>query len=356
MIDVPLNAEIAANIFEELEANEWTGRETRVVFVSYYLYARNYDLFYQVLAILEQSAAGNVRPMVTYRPFPLTFDPVIFVCDVVILLYTVWYTYKFGYGLWWAHKWMGSALRFYLFDFWNLLDLVTGLANYAMFGLKMAIYLDSSAKDFKIDQVFYPELDQLATLFNLLTDIYSFVMFLALIKLIKFLNLSERVQVLSNTFLAAMWDVIFFLVMFFVVYFAFALMGMLMFGTVMIEFSSLFFSVETNSRMMLGEFFFDGTWDVNRISAVIYFFLYAFIVILFLLNVFIGIVCIHYCEQKGLCQISFEDEVHAMMHLMMKRLTKAPRFEGTIGHMPPSYWREHGEYTREVPSSELETR
>eukprot|EP00656_Telonema_subtile_P044564 TRINITY_DN5081_c0_g1_i10.p1 TRINITY_DN5081_c0_g1~~TRINITY_DN5081_c0_g1_i10.p1 ORF type:complete len:295 (-),score=74.64 TRINITY_DN5081_c0_g1_i10:105-989(-) len=294
--------------------------------------------------------------MVTYRPFPLTFDPIIFTCDLVILFYTIWYTYKFVVGLHWANKWMGSALRYYLFDFWNLLDFVTVLANYAMFGLKMAIYFDSSRDGFNIDTVDYPELDGLATLFNLLTDTYSFVMFCALLKLIKFLNLSERVQVLSNTFMAAVWDVMFFLIMFFIIYFAFALMGTLMFGTVVPEFSSIAFSIETNSRMMLGEVFFEQMWDANRVSAVIYFFLYAFIVILFLLNVFIGIICIHYTEQKGLCRVSFGDEVHAMVHLIMKRLTKAPRFEGTVGDMEPTYWKEHGEYTRQLPANEMKTR
>eukprot|EP00656_Telonema_subtile_P044566 TRINITY_DN5081_c0_g1_i9.p1 TRINITY_DN5081_c0_g1~~TRINITY_DN5081_c0_g1_i9.p1 ORF type:complete len:182 (-),score=54.78 TRINITY_DN5081_c0_g1_i9:105-650(-) len=181
-------------------------------------------------------------------------------------------------------------------------------------------------------------------------------MFCALLKLIKFLNLSERVQVLSNTFMAAVWDVMFFLIMFFIIYFAFALMGTLMFGTVVPEFSSIAFSIETNSRMMLGEVFFEQMWDANRVSAVIYFFLYAFIVILFLLNVFIGIICIHYTEQKGLCRVSFGDEVHAMVHLIMKRLTKAPRFEGTVGDMEPTYWKEHGEYTRQLPANEMKTR
>lgn len=110
----------------------------------------------QVVAILEQSAAGNVRPMVVYRPFPLTFNPWIFTCDLVIFLYTVWYTYKFFYGMKWASRWMGSAVKYYLFDFWNLLDMVLTLANYALFALKLTIYFDGSGDDFKIDTVFQP--------------------------------------------------------------------------------------------------------------------------------------------------------------------------------------------------------
>ena len=54
--------------------------------------------------------------------------------------------------MFWAQKWMGSAIRYYLLNFWNLLDLVTALANYAMFGMKMAIYFDTSAGNFEIDQ------------------------------------------------------------------------------------------------------------------------------------------------------------------------------------------------------------
>merc|ERR1711907_898190 len=111
-----------------------------------------------------------------------------------------------------------------------------------------------------------------------------------------------------------MGDVLFFLVMFAVVFFAFALMGNLMFGTVMPEFSSLWFSIESNSRMMLGENFFADQWDANQISAVVFFFLYSGIITLVMLNIFIGIICWHFVEQSNLVRVTFGDEVNAMIH------------------------------------------
>ena len=48
---------------------------------------------------------------------------------------------------------MGSALKYYLFDFWNLLDMLTTLANYVLFALKLTIYFDDSGDNFKINTV-----------------------------------------------------------------------------------------------------------------------------------------------------------------------------------------------------------
>lgn len=138
--------------------------------------------------------------------------------------------------------------------------------------------------------------------------------------------------------------------------FAFVLMGNLMFGTEMFEFHTLIQSVWSSFRMTVGEIFFDQMWEVNQISAVIFFFLYAFLIVLVFLNMFIGIICIHYVEQKNLCTVTFSDEVNALAHLIMKRLNTGPKFEGTIGDMEPTYWKELGPQTTFLQNSEWRSR
>jgi hypothetical protein len=68
-------------------------------------------------------------------------------------------------------------------------------------------------------------------------------------------------------------------------------------------------------------------------------------VVLFLMNVFIGIICTHYVNVKNMCEISFGEEIANMIHLIRKRMTSGPRFAGTQGEMPPMYVRAEGKHT-----------
>ena len=117
------------------------------------MYCSNFDIFVKITGLLEQSPAGDVRPSAHFSPFPLTMNWWIFTSDLVIFLYTIWYTYAFVYGVWWATRWMGS-FGFYLWNFWNLLDLVLALSNYAIFGLKLSyLFFDGGSRDFYITTV-----------------------------------------------------------------------------------------------------------------------------------------------------------------------------------------------------------
>jgi len=119
---------------------------------------------------------------------------------------------------------------------------------------------------------------------------------------------------------------------------------------------------------------------VNRISAVLFFLLFVLIVVLFLMNVFIGIICTHYVNVKNECDVSFSEEVpdqnndpalfppfllcspdllltykclvlclvlkvDRLIHMIKKRLASGPRFAGTVGELPPMYIKEEGPQT-----------
>jgi hypothetical protein len=229
---------------------------------------------------------------------------------------------------------MGSY-TYHLDDFWNILDLFLFTTNYVIFGYKVGMnFLGPQANvmlNFDIQTQNYPNLEARAHMFNVLCNLNAFVLFGAYLKLVKFVNLSERVAILAKTFRSAAVDVGCFLVMFFCIFFAFAIMGCQMFGSNVYNFSSVGRACQAVAQMIMGETFFEDMWLVNRSSAVLFFILFVLMVVLFLMNVFIGIICTHYVNIKNECEVSFGEEISNMFHLLRKRLTSGPRFAGTQG-------------------------
>lgn len=92
-------------------------------------------------------------------------------------------------------------------------------------------FYDQAMLRFDISATAYPNLEQRAHTYTYMCNLNAFVIFGTYLKLIKFMNLSERVEILSKTFRSAAVDVSCFLVMFGCIFTAFAVMGMAMFGS-----------------------------------------------------------------------------------------------------------------------------
>ena len=133
--------------------------------------------------------------------------------------------------------------------------------------------------------------------------------------------------------------------MFFIIFAGFGIMGFTMFGSNVYAFSNLGYAFQSVAQMIMGETFFEELWLVNRISAVLFFILFVLMVVLFLMNIFIGIICTHYVNVKNQCNITFGEEVKNFIHLIQKRLKSGPRFAGTVGELPPMYAKPEGSYT-----------
>ena len=62
MVDVPLDLDLYTKSVAELEAKSWADVKTRVVFVSFFTYNPNFNLFTYTLGAFEHNGAGLVKP------------------------------------------------------------------------------------------------------------------------------------------------------------------------------------------------------------------------------------------------------------------------------------------------------
>jgi hypothetical protein len=115
----------------------------------------------------------------------------------------------------------------------------------------------------------------------------------------EYLNISERVAVLSDTIGIAAPDVASFFAMFSCTFSAFALLAMSLFGHSAESYSSFVKASESLFLWLLGDFDYQELLLASPLFAATFFVVYNIVTVFVLLNVFIGIIGEAYCEAVG---------------------------------------------------------
>ena len=79
-------------------------------------------------------------------------------------------------------------------------------------------------------------------------------------------------------------EIVRFMLMFLLVNLTFTIMGMLMFGNILAEFSTIGASIQTLMMMMTGEYGYEAMQSVNELSAATFYALYLILVFFILVN------------------------------------------------------------------------
>lgn len=145
----------------------------------------------------------------------------------------------------------------------------------------------------------YADFSQLSNQVKALTYLSGFNVFVAWIKVFKYLSFNKTMNQLSGTLSACSKDLSGFTVMFFIIFFSFAELGYLLFGTQVVDFRDLTNACFTLFRTILGDFNFVVIEQADWIFGPLYFLSYIFFVFFVLLNVFLAIINDTYGEVKA---------------------------------------------------------
>ncbi|CAF4587465.1 unnamed protein product [Rotaria sp. Silwood1] len=297
--DLTLNYNAAKAELDSLNANLWVDRGTRVVFLDFTVYNANINLFCQIKLTVEFPASGGAIPSKSFSTVKLiryvsSMDYFVLACEVLFVIFTVYYTveeileiarFKFGYFK----------------TIWNILDVVIILISYVCIAfniyrqIKVGQILDELLKDQKTFADF-EFLTYWQTQFN---NIIAFTVFLAWIKIFKYVSFNKTMTQLSTTLSRCAKDVLGFSIMFMIVFLAYAQLGYLLFGTMVDDYKTFAISIFTLFRIILGDFDFDAILEAHRILGPIFFLTYVFFVFFVLLNMFLAIINDTYSEVKS---------------------------------------------------------
>jgi polycystin 2 len=298
-VDLTHNKAESLAILAELRENLWLDRGTRAIIMDFSVYNANINLFCIVRMLIELPPTGGAIPSWTFRTVKLlryvtAFDYFIMACEGIFALFILYYIVEEILEIK-MHK------MSYFKSTWNCLDVIIIVVSV----LCMAFYLYRAMKVDELIEVLlnrpdqYSDFEFLGYCQSIFNNVIAVVVFLAWIKVFKYISFNKTMTQLSSTLSKCAKDVGGFTIMFLIIFLAYAQFGYLVFGTQIKDFSSVENCIFTLFRIVLGDFNFHELEEANRVLGPIFFMTYVFVVFFVLLNMFLAIINDTYSEVKA---------------------------------------------------------
>ncbi len=135
--------------------------------------------------------------------------------------------------------------------------------------------------------------------------INSFNIFLSTLKIFKYFEFQDRLNVLTRTIATAWTDLYHFLVMFIVIFIGFGIIGYLLFGTALQSYSTIGNGLQATFELVIGNYDLQSIMRIDITLSLIYFYVFVFLVSIVLLNVLLAILMGAYSEVCNLLRCTF---------------------------------------------------
>ncbi|VDP76418.1 unnamed protein product [Echinostoma caproni] len=180
----------------------------------------------------------------------------------------------------------------YFLKFWNVLDIIVIIC--CIFCIALTIYCLVTANNV-IDSLIsdlnsHPRFDMLSYWYGHYVRAVSMCVFLAVLKVFKYVNFDRSLGQLTRTLAIAFYDLVGFMIMFCIVYFAFAQFSYLAFGSSTDGFQSFTQACYSLFRIMVGDINFPALRKAQFFLGPTFFVLYIFFAVFVLLNMFLAII------------------------------------------------------------------
>uniref|UniRef100_A0A1I8I9L6 EF-hand domain-containing protein n=1 Tax=Macrostomum lignano TaxID=282301 RepID=A0A1I8I9L6_9PLAT len=272
------------NLFDSL----WLDRSTRAVFIDFTVYNPNVNLFCVARLVAELPATGGVVPSWEFRSLKLLryvepFDYFVAACECGLLLMCIYYTVLEVLEI-------RRQRMAYLKVLSNYLDVALLIVCYvcAGFNIYRIAAVSNKLHQLLVDSLDCPNFYSLSYWQTCFNHAVAIAVFLAWIKVFKYVRFSRTLTMLSATLGSCAKDLVAFCIIFFIIFFAFALLGTLVFGTQVDDFQNFQQAVFTCSASSLA-----------TLIGPVYFLLYVFFVFFILLNMFLAIINEKFGEVKA---------------------------------------------------------
>ncbi|CAF0782686.1 unnamed protein product [Didymodactylos carnosus] len=290
--------EKSLEILSYLKANLWLTRGTRAVFLDFTIYNANINLFCQIRLIFEFPAVGGMLTSSVFRAVKLiryvtVFDYFIMACEILFVLFVLYYTIEEIIEI--------SNLKMaYFKSIWSCLDIIIILMSYVciIFNIYRQFQVNNLLDNLLLKQDQFNDFNFLCYWQWQYNNIVGVCVFLAWIKIFKYISFNKTMTQLSETLSKCARDISGFAVMFFIIFFAYAQLGYLTFGTQVNGFRAFQYSVYTLFLTIMGIFDFHSLQQAHRVLGPLFFLSYVFFVFFVLLNMFLAIINDTYAEVK----------------------------------------------------------
>lgn len=351
-----LNSTQVLAIFNDLQNFGWIDRFTAIIFLEFYSYNANLNIFQGAKYIYEMPASGDQIPQTQYRTF--SFNDIRGWEDIVsIALQGLFGLFIVAFLVQMLVHWFQTGWKFFL-NFWNLMDLVNLSFFTSMFGIRLAWFIQANYTwpvTITATQSYPENLEYYASLQLLESELLAFNSVLCFMRTFKYLQLNDRLNLLGRTLSEATGDLAGFMVIFTVVFLGYSLLAYMAYGSSLQAFNTFPAAAATLFQILLGNFDYDSMRSVNRILTPIFFLSYVAIVLFVLMNMFISILNDSYSKANEKSQE--KSFVEMIRHYFKKRrerkrlLKQAAIAEQFVGSLSASTSRSKADDARQRHSS-----
>ncbi|NXQ78737.1 PK2L2 protein, partial [Nyctibius grandis] len=299
MFTLPKSKQESVEKLVFLRQNSWLTRGTRVVFIDFSTYNANVNLFCIIKLVVEFPAAGGALTSshiysVKLLRYVTYYDYFLASCEVAFCLFIIIFLIQQVIKV-------VKLRKEYFRSAWNWLDLlllVVSILSIA-FNIYRTVEVSLLMKELLSDAHVYPDFYFLAFWQVFYNNMIAVNIFFAWIRVFKYVNFNRTMTQLSFTLSRCAKDLIGFSIMFFIIFFAYAQLGHVVFGSQVEEFSTFYYCIFTQFRIVLGDLDFETIEAANRILGPIYFITFVFFVFFILLNMFLAIINGTYSQVKA---------------------------------------------------------
>jgi hypothetical protein len=297
VVDIPFTAtcDQALQVIEALQdpaCPYFDVPSTRFIAAEFFTYSANLQTYFSSKHILEVTSGGGWLPDEQFRVFFL-FDEsrtLLVVLDFLFLVFVLYYMVRFLLDWKKFHKVEGRWLRF-LADIWILCDLVNIVTFLAVFVLRWLWWSYSAQTVNLVGTEAYPErLEVVLAAYSQMRYAISFNLILSFLKVLKFLVISDRLSIISLTFVKAQADVIGLVFLFVMIITGYAFAGNLLYGSNMFHFSSPTRAFSGLMMMLLGELDYNAMKIVEPVLTGFYFWSFLVLGFFLILNFIVAVV------------------------------------------------------------------
>eukprot|EP01006_Ploeotia_vitrea_P052954 TRINITY_DN67743_c10_g2_i1.p1 TRINITY_DN67743_c10_g2~~TRINITY_DN67743_c10_g2_i1.p1 ORF type:complete len:784 (-),score=92.18 TRINITY_DN67743_c10_g2_i1:838-3189(-) len=280
---------------------------TRFVIVEFFVYTPQFNTFTSCKLFNEVTAGGAWIANTQLRIFKVwtSADVLKTVFDFFFFFFVLYYVYAFFRDF---HAYYKREKRIggFVTELWNFLEIVNLLVFIIVFCMKVVWLLRSVSLEVRIPfKGQYPgELEILLWLYSMQVYLNSVNTIITFLKLLKYVQLNEQLNILTETIKKSQQNIIGVLILFIFVVFGYAITGTTLFGTSMWDWRNLNTSFSTLLRMLLGDFDYPAMREENRFLAWLFFFSFVILGLFLLLNFIIAIIADAFAEVNGNKQAS----------------------------------------------------
>lgn len=265
-VQFPLDRKLAYRTLAELKDDKFLTRQTRELRVDLTVYNHNKRLFCSVCYVLEFFETGMIKAHVEVGSIQIeNYDHISarLICEILVVIKVVQQLFDEVKEVW------AYGLIRHIKSIWNWVDALRIGFFSTCIGCYIKMQLDPVSQNLTLplppDQIFV-DFSNL----NVLTQTYvrraSVAILLCLMSVLKYMRHSQTYGTLAITLTYAGPEIMRFLLMFSLVNMTFVIMGLLMFGNALEEFSTITRSSQTLLMMMTGEYGYSALSEVNGAS------------------------------------------------------------------------------------------